>query len=173
VEEPIIVLLPRERLVWSGRSRRVAPTGREWFRVAVGALLVAGPVAAGLSQPDGGFPVVAVVVAAFGLAIAWGPVLWRLRKTRRAVYAVTDQRVLVADRVSGRTREEYLSDLEPPILDPGQDGTGTVTLKRLDASVNVFGVPVPSRNGSVPIELFAVPDAARLCRLIEEAQDWP
>ncbi|EOD65087.1 hypothetical protein [Amycolatopsis vancoresmycina] len=172
MEEPIIVLLPGERLLWSGRSRRVVPTGREWFRMALGSLLVAGPVAAGLSDPAGGFPVVAAVFAAFGLAIAWGPVLWRLRTTRRAVYTVTDQRVLVADRVSGRTREEYLSDLEPPILDPGQDGTGTLTLRRLDASVNVFGVPVPVRNGSVPIELFTVPDAARLCRLIEEEQDW-
>ncbi|MEV4055462.1 hypothetical protein AB0J55_30020 [Amycolatopsis sp. NPDC049688] len=171
MEEPIIVLLPGEHLLWSGRSRRVVPTGGEWFRVVLGPLLVAGPVAAALSDSVGGLPVV-VVLAAFGLAIAWGPVVWRLRTRRRAVYAVTDQRVVVADRVSGRTREEYLSDLEPPILDPGQDGTGTVTLKRLDASVNVFGVPVPSRNGAPAIELFTVPDAARLCRLIEEEQAW-
>ncbi|MEV6828831.1 hypothetical protein [Amycolatopsis sp. NPDC051102] len=171
MEEPIIVLLPSERLVWSGRSRRVVPTRGEWFRMVLGSLLVAGPVAAALSDSAGGFPVV-VVFAAFGLVIAWGPVLWRLRTRRRAVYAVTDQRVLVADSVSGRTREEYLSDLEPPVLDPGQGSTGTVTLKRLDATVNVFGVPVPSRSGTAPIELFAVPDAARLCRLIEEAQDW-
>ncbi|MET8849423.1 hypothetical protein [Amycolatopsis sp. NPDC004625] len=170
MEEPIVVLLPGERLLWSGRSRRVAPVGREWFRLAVGAILVSGPLAAGLPEPDGGFPVMAVVVAVFGLVLAWGPVLWRLRSTRRAVYAVTDRRVLVADRVSGRTREEYLIDLERPVLRPGQDGTGTLTLKRWDASANFFRAPVGSRKEWLPIELFTVPDAARLCGLIEAEQ---
>ncbi|MEU4246382.1 hypothetical protein AB0F15_03130 [Amycolatopsis sp. NPDC026612] len=169
--EPIIVLEPGERLLWSGLPQRIALTGLEWFRLVFGSVMVAGfAAAAGLPVPDGEFPVVTVVLAVIGLAVVGGPVLWRLRTTRRAVYAVTDQRVVVADRVSGRTRRsEYLSDLEPPFVGLGQDGAGTLTLTRRDASTNLLGVSVPVRGAPAPIELF-VPEADGLCALIVQAQ---
>ncbi len=171
MDEPIIALEPGERLLWSGRPQRVFPTGLEWFRIVAGSVVVAGfAAAAGLPVPDGGFPVVIAVMAAIGLAVVGAPVLWRLRRTRRAVYAVTDQRIVVADCVSGHTRtSEYLSELEAPAVQHGRDGAGTLTFTRRDAFMNVLGVPVPVRNGAAPIELF-VPDVDELWTLIVEAQ---
>ncbi|MEV6445653.1 hypothetical protein [Amycolatopsis sp. NPDC051716] len=167
MDEPLIALEPGERLLWSGRPRRIAPTGLEWYRIVFGSVMVAGFAAVGLPALG-----VAVTLGIAGLAVVWAPVLWRLRTTRREVYAVTDQRVVVADRVSGRTRAyEYLSELEPPVVRRGQDGGGRLTLTRRDASVNLLGYSMPTRSGSAPIELFDVPDADGLGALIVRAQD--
>ncbi|KDN23154.1 hypothetical protein [Amycolatopsis rifamycinica] len=172
MDEPIIALEPGERLLWSGRPRRVTPTGLEWYRIVFGAVMVSGlAVAIGLPVTGGVVPVPLVVVAAVGLAIVVGPVLWRLRTTRHAVYAVTDQRVVVADSVSGRTRAyEYLENLELPVVRRGRNGIGTLTFTRLDASVHVFGYAVPKRHQPAPIEMFAVPDADGLRELIVREQ---
>jgi hypothetical protein len=167
VDEPLIGLEPGERLLWSGRPQRIAPTGLEWYRIVIGSVMVSG-FAAAIGLPA---PVPAVVLATIGLTVVWGPVLWRLRTTRRAVYAVTDQRVVVADRVSGRTRAyEYLSELELPVVRRGKDGSGMLTLTRQDASVNVLGVSVPKRHQPAPIELHAVPDVDGLRELIVQEQ---
>ncbi|WP_410616015.1 hypothetical protein [Amycolatopsis sp. lyj-109] len=175
MDEPLIALEPGERLLWSGRPQRVAPTRFEWYRIAFGSVMVSGfAIAAGLPVPDGGFPVATVVVAVIGLAVVAGPVLWRLRRTRRAVYAVTDQRVVVADRGSGRTRtSEYLSNLDRPVVWPGRHFTGTVSFVRRDATTNVLGVSVPVRGAGGPIELFAVLEAERVRELVvrEQAAD--
>ncbi|MFF1609339.1 hypothetical protein ACFVYA_16275 [Amycolatopsis sp. NPDC058278] len=168
MDEPLIALEPGERLLWSGRPRRIAPTGLEWYRIVFGSVMVSGVAAAiGLSAPG-----VAVTLGIAGLAVVWGPVLWRLRTTRREVYAVTDQRVVVADRVSGRTRAyEYLSELEPPVVRRDQDGGGRLTLTRRDASVNLLGYSMAKRGQPAPIELFDVPDVDGLGALIVRAQD--
>ncbi|WP_410670704.1 hypothetical protein [Amycolatopsis sp. cmx-4-68] len=167
MNEPLIALEPGERLLWSGRPQRSAPTGLEWYRIVFGSVMVSG-FAAALGLPA---PVAAAILGTVGLAVVWGPVLWRLRTTRREVYAVTDQRVVVADRVSGRTRAyEYLSELEPPVVRRGEDGTGMLTLTRQDASVSVFGYSVPKRHQPPPIELHAVPDVDGLRELIVREQ---
>ncbi|QKV78540.1 hypothetical protein [Amycolatopsis sp. Hca4] len=167
MDEPLIALEPGERLLWSGRPRRVAPTGLEWYRVGFGSVMVSG-FAAAIGLPA---PAPAVTLGSLGLAVVWGPVLWRLRTTRREVYAVTDQRVVVADRVSGRTRAyEYLSALEPPVVRRDQDGSGRLTLARRDASVHLLGHSVPKRRQPAPIELFDVPDVDGVRDLIVQEQ---
>ncbi len=172
MDEPLIALEPGERLLWSGRPQQVRPTRLEWFRLVFGSVMVSGlAVAAGLPVPDGGFPVLTVLLTTIGLTAVGGPVHWRLRTTRRAVYAVTDQRVVVADGVSGRIRaEEYLSELEPPVAGFGPDGAGTLSFTRRDATVNVLGVPVPVRGAAGPVQLFGVPDPHRLGELVEREQ---
>ncbi|MDS0131909.1 MULTISPECIES: hypothetical protein [unclassified Amycolatopsis] len=167
MDEPLIALEPGERLLWSGRPRRIAPTGLEWYRLVFGSVMVSGfAVAIGLPAPGA-----AVTFGSIGLAIVWAPVLWRLRTTRRAVYAVTDQRVVVADRVSGRIRTcEYLSDLESPVVRRDQDGGGRLTLTRRDGSVYLLGYSLPKKGQPAPIELFDVPDVDGLRDLIVHEQ---
>jgi len=167
VDEPLIALEPGERLLWSGRPRRIAPTGLEWYRIAFGSIMVSA-----LALPIGASSLgAAVTFGSIGLAVVWGPVLWGLHKTRREVYAVTDQRVVVADRVSGDTRvSEYLSDLESPVVRREQGGGGRLTLTRRDASVYLLGYSMPKRGGPAPIELFDVPDVDGLRELIVQEQ---
>jgi hypothetical protein len=160
VGEPIIVLEPGERLLWSGRPHRVVPTGFEWFRLVFGTVLVVG---AAVVLPG------AVVLVAPVSALLSGPVLWRLWTTRRAVYAVTDQRVVAADRVSGHTRR--WADLSiPAITSLGADGFGTLTFHPPYATVDILGFGLPKQNQPPPIALFAVPDAEGLRELIAQVR---
>ncbi|MEU8634443.1 hypothetical protein AB0C38_19865 [Amycolatopsis sp. NPDC048633] len=171
MDEPLIVLLPGERLLWSGRPRRVVPTGLEWFRLAFGSVLVA-VFAVVLPVWDGRISFMGVVIVTFGLAFVCAPVVVRLWTTRRAVYAVTDQRVVVADRATGRILT--WGDLRLPTVTPlGRDGLGTLTFPVRGGSVDVLGYSVPKRHQPAPIELFAVPDAEGLRELIvqEQAED--
>ncbi|WP_284744190.1 hypothetical protein [Amycolatopsis sp. RTGN1] len=173
MDVPLIVLEPGERLLWSGRPQRVVPTGLEWYRLVFGSILVSVVFAAlGLPFPDGRVPVMFVVSVTVGLAFVWVPVIVRLRATRRSVYAVTDQRVVVADRVSGRIRT--WTDLVLPTVTPiGHDGLGNLTFPVPGGSADVFGSAVPVKGAPAPIEMFAVPDARGLRDLIvqEQAED--
>jgi hypothetical protein len=166
VDVPLIVLSPGERLLWSGRPQRIVPTGLEWYRLVFGSILVSVLFAAlGLPFPDGRVPVMFVVLVTVGFAAVWVPVILRLRATRRAVYAVTDQRVVVADRVSGRIRT--WTDLVPPTVTPiGHDGLGNLTFPVPGGSADIFGYAVPVKGAPAPIELFAVPEAEQLRELI-------
>ncbi|MEU0796793.1 hypothetical protein ABZ342_42600 [Amycolatopsis sp. NPDC005961] len=161
MDEPIIVLEPGEWLLWSGRPQRVVPTGLEWFRLVFGTVPAA--VFAVVTFPGG------LTLVVLALAAVWGPVLWRLWTTHRAVYAVTDQRVVVADRVSGYTRTWM--DLTTPVTSPGRGGLGKLTFHPPVVTVDIFGFGLPSRNQQRPIVLFAVPDAGGLRDLIVQAQD--
>jgi hypothetical protein len=171
VDVPIIVLLPGERLLWSGRPQRIAPTGFEWYRIVFGSVLVTVFAATGLPFPDGGISFFGVVAVTFGLAIVCGPVAVRLWATRRAVYAVTDQRIVVADRVSGRTRVWADLGFSPPTVTRlGHDGLGTLTFPTPGGTVDIRGYSVPVRHRPPPIQLVAVPDAEGLRDLIMEEQ---
>jgi hypothetical protein len=171
VDAPLIVLLPGERLLWSGRPQRIVPTGLEWYRLVFGSVLVSVFAATGLPFPDGRISFFGVVVVTFGFAIAWGPVIVRLWATRRAVYAVTDQRVVVADRVSGRIRVWADLGFSPPTVTPlGHDGLGTLTFPTPGGTVNIGGHSAPVRHRPPPIELVAVPEAEGLRDLIVQEQ---
>jgi hypothetical protein len=170
VDEPIIVLLPGERLLWSGRPQRIAPAGFEWYRIGFGSVLVAA-FAVAVPFADGRITFFGVFVVLFGLAIVCGPVAFRLWTTHRAVYAVTDQRIVVADRVSGRTRVWGDLGFSPPTVTPlGPGGLGTLTFPTPGGTVDIGGYSVPVRHRPPPIELVAVPDAEGLRDLIMEEQ---
>jgi hypothetical protein len=172
VYEPFIALLPGERLVWSGRPQRVAPTGIEWF------LPAAGTVAAGLFAlvepiPDREFPFVNVIVAVLTFAGAWGVVLTRMWAARRSVYAVTDQRVLVADRVSGRILTAAdLGAYPPSVTWLGRGGLATLTFTDPDLVLDILGYSLPVRfqGRRSPIKFVAVAEPERIRELIEAAQ---
>ncbi|WP_410587881.1 hypothetical protein [Amycolatopsis sp. lyj-23] len=165
--EPSIVLEPGERLLWSGRPLRIALTGLEWYRVAFGAVLVVVVFAAhGMPFANGPVPLFDVAFVLCGLAVTWVPVGRRVWVTRRAVYAVTDERIVVADRGTGRTRaSEYRSALAPPVVRIGRDGTATLSFTRRDAPGAALGVPMRRRRPA--IRLFAVPAVEELRELTE------
>ncbi|MEV6874330.1 hypothetical protein [Amycolatopsis sp. NPDC051128] len=163
MDEPLIVLEPGERLLWSGRPRRVVPVGWEWCRLVVGSFLMAVIISlAGVHV----LPVLAWFV------IVWVPVLVRLWTTYRATYAVTDQRVVVADRISGHTRK-WMEVTTPAVTSLRGDGVGTLTFHPLFETVDILGFGLPKQNQPRPIALFAVPDAEELRDLIvgERAAD--
>ena len=170
--EPFIALLPGEGLLWSGRPQRVAPTGIEWFVPAVGT------VAAGLFAwlhfvPDQEFPFVNEIVAVLTLASVWGMVLARMWVAGRAVYAVTDQRILIAHRVSGRILTAAdLGTYPPSVTWLGRGGLGTLTFTDPDLVLDVLGYSVPVRfqGRRSPIKFVAVAEPERIRELIEVAQ---
>ncbi|MFG1639880.1 hypothetical protein ACGFMK_06315 [Amycolatopsis sp. NPDC049252] len=159
MEEPIIVVQPGERLLWSGRPRRVVPVGWEWCRLGAGSFLVAVIIS---------FTGLYVLPVLVWLAIVCGPVAFRLRTTYRAVYAVTDQRVVVADRISGHTRR-WMEVTTPVVTSLRGDGVGTLTFHPLFETVDILGFGLPKKNQPRPIALFAVPDVKRVYGLIVRA----
>lgn len=169
MDVPIIVLLPGERLLWSGRPQRIAPTGLEWFRIVFGSVLVAA-FAIAVPFADGRISFFGVFVVLFGLAIVCGPVAFRLWTTHRAVYAVTDQRVVVADRISGHTRK-WMEVTSPVITSLRGAGAGTLTFHPLLETVDILGFGLPKQNQPRPIALFAVPDVKKVYGLIVRALD--
>ncbi|MEU0533124.1 hypothetical protein [Amycolatopsis tolypomycina] len=173
MDVPGNVLLPGERLLWSGRPRRITLQGLDWYQLASGVVWVSVVATSALvfgrsSQTH----YIGAVFAFCGLAAAWAPVAGRLWAMRRAVYAVTDRRVVVADGVSGRTRvSAYLGALPPPVARPGRDGAGTVTFGGPAGLLGVLaGAQTKTRSMPVPIVLVAVPEAERVRDLIARAQ---
>ncbi|WP_410623702.1 hypothetical protein [Amycolatopsis sp. cmx-8-4] len=75
---PMNVLMPGERLLWSGRPQRVVFDGQDWYRLVFG--LVWGSLALGTPlSAHGRLLLVSPIFAAFGLAVAWGPIVIRQR----------------------------------------------------------------------------------------------
>ncbi|MDQ7804947.1 PH domain-containing protein [Amycolatopsis sp. A133] len=175
MDVPMKVLLPGEQLLWSGRPQRIAPRGLDWYSLAFGVVWVSVIAASGIGfGREGRTFYIGAAFAVFGLATAWGPVIGRLWALRRAVYAVTDQRVVVADGVSGRTRASaYLRALPPPVTQPREDGVGTVTFGEAGGLLSLFGgaqATAGSKSSQVPIVLVAVPEAERVRDLIARGQ---
>ncbi|WP_326944120.1 hypothetical protein OG439_29980 [Amycolatopsis sp. NBC_01307] len=171
---PTNVLMPGERLLWSGRPRRVAFDGQDWYRLVFG--LVWGFLTLGIPLfGHARFLIVSPIFAAFGLAVAWGPIVIRQRALRRAVYAVTDRRVVVADRVSGRIRASaYLGALPPPVVRAGRAGAGAVTFGSTDGLLgSLTGAANPGAFLARSVRLVGLPDAEYVRDLIAQAQARP
>ena len=160
-------LLPGERLLWWGQPQRLTLTLLDWGQFAVGLLWGIATVVIPLARHDP-LSFFSWVVGLGGLASFWGAVAARVRARRSVAYLLTDRRIVLADRLSGRTRvSAYLGTLPPPVVRIRQDGSGTIVFR----SSSRFG-PVPARS-SVSLlmtGLVAVPEAGRVRDLIVAAQ---
>ncbi|MEV5716373.1 hypothetical protein AB0L41_20970 [Amycolatopsis mediterranei] len=166
MDVPADGLLPGERLLWWGQPQRLTPTLLDWGQFAIGLLWGIAAVVIPLARHDP-LSFFSWVVGVGGLA-SWGAVAARVRARRSVAYLVTDRRIVLADRFSGRTRASaYLGTLPPPVVRIRQDGSGTIVFR----SSARFG-PVPARS-SVSLlmtGLVAVPEAGRVRDLIAWAQ---
>jgi hypothetical protein len=161
---PANILLPGERLLWSGRPQRAV------FKASDGALLAFGLVwaAAGLVLPvlsRGRISPFEATVGALGFLVVVGAVAARQWVLRRVGYALTDRRLVVADRISGRTRASaHLGALRSPVARTGRSGLGSVTFGQ------VGGLTAVGKFSLVSVELLAIPDAEHVRDLIAQAR---
>ena len=159
--------MPGERLLWWGRPQRLTPTQAEWCQLAMGLLwgIVTIVVPVAKHEPLSLF---GWAVGVGGVVFLWGAVFVGVRARRSVTYVVTDRRILLVDRFSGKTRASaYAGTLPPPVARIRPDGSGTIVFRRTRG----FG-SVPSL-ASVPLlvsGLVAVPEAGRVRDLIASAQ---
>lgn len=167
MDVPANVLLPGERLLWSGRPQRLVLARFDWYQFAFGLLWAIATIVHSVAKPEP----LSFFDWAFGvggIAFVWVPLVARLRGRRGVEYVVTDRRIVLADRFSGRTRASvYLGTLPPPVARIRRDGSGTVDFGRF---VRIPGVSSPSSVSLLVTGLVAVPEAGRVRDLIAWAQ---
>jgi hypothetical protein len=167
VDVPTKVLLPGERLLWSGRPQRLTLARFDWYQFAFGLFWGIATIVVPVARHDP-MSFFAWAVGVGGLAFAWVPVVARLRGRRGVEYVVTDRRIVLADRFSGSTRASvYLGTLPPPVARIRQDGSGTIDFGRFSRAPLV---PAPSSMPLMLTGLVAVPEAGRVRDLIAWAQ---
>ncbi|MDT7799631.1 MAG: hypothetical protein QOI78_3064 [Actinomycetota bacterium] len=144
------VLLPGERLLWSGRPQRLVFARFDWYQFAFGLLWGIATIVVPVARHES-LSFFAWAVGVGGVAFVWVPVVARLRGRRGGEYVVTDRRIVLADRFSGRTRASaYLGTLPPPVARIRQDGSGTIVFGRFSRAP--FAAPsfvgTPDRDGT-------------------------
>jgi len=167
VDVPTNVLLPGERLLWSGRPQRLVLARFDWYQFAFGLLWVIVAIVVPLARHKP-LSLFEWALGVGGVAFVWVPVVVRLRGQRGVEYVVTDRRIVLADRFSGRTRASvYLGTLPPPVARIRRDGSGTVDFGRF---VRAPAMPFSSLGSLMSTGLVAVPEAGRVRDLIAWAQ---
>ncbi|ADJ49470.1 hypothetical protein AMES_7645 [Amycolatopsis mediterranei S699] len=167
MDVPTNVLLPGERLLWAGRSQRLTLVWFDWCQFLIGLLWGIATIVVPVARYDP-MSFFLWVVGLSGLAFTWGMVGARLRARRSVEYVVTDRRIVLADRFSGRIRASaYLGTLPPPVARIRPDGSGTVDFGRFS---RIAPGPGPSSFGLMVTGLVAVPEAGRVRDLIAWAQ---
>ncbi|OXM67800.1 hypothetical protein [Amycolatopsis vastitatis] len=170
MDVPTNVLLPGERLLWSGRPQRLTLARFDLYQFAIGLVWGIATLVVPVARHDP-MSIFEWALGLSGLAFTWGPVVARLRARRRVEYVVTDRRIVLADRFSGRTgASTYLATLPPPVARIRQDGSGTVDFGRFS---RIAPGPGPSSFGLMVTGLVAVPEAERVRDLIARAQARP
>ncbi|MCR6481833.1 hypothetical protein M8542_03290 [Amycolatopsis sp. OK19-0408] len=182
---PTNVLMPGERVLWSGRPRRHPLRFEEWFILGVLGVwtaLLCVLFAATLARQN---PMVYFlpVLLVFSLLPAAALLLGRQRMARSTTYFVTTLRVLaVHERPWRRVRWDYLALVPVPSLREGREGTGTLSFGWPDPAARVMAVfsrPLPGTppsDGSLSprrVEFRGIPDAGQVRELIAEAQGRP
>jgi hypothetical protein len=170
-------LEPGEQILWEGRPLRLAYTFRGSPFVFVFSLLWLGfalfwegSVLSFRSAPPF-FVAWGAMFVLFGLYAAVGRFWVAAREADRTVYMVTNQRVIIrTGAFRERTVELSLGSLPQPQLDEGSGGVGTITFGPIGPYMNYVGGGWPMTRAGSPAALIAIPDAARVFRLIDRAR---
>ncbi|MEU0791773.1 hypothetical protein ABZ342_17025 [Amycolatopsis sp. NPDC005961] len=164
---PSNVLLPGERLLWSGRPQRFTLARFDWLQLVFGLAWLIATIVVPVARHQS-LSFLAWGVGVGGVASQWVPVVVRVRGRRGVEYVVTDRRIVLADRFSGRTRASaYLGTLPPPVVRIRRDGSGTIVFGKFSRAPVV---PPPSVGALMVTGLVAVPEAGRVRDLIAWAQ---
>jgi hypothetical protein len=165
-----------EQIIWEGRPLRLTYTFRGspfvfvFSLVWLGfALFWEGSVLSFENAPPF-FALWGAMFVLFGLYIAVGRFWVAAREADRTWYLVTDRRVIIrTGAFSPRTIELSLGSLPMPQLDEGQRGIGTITFGPISPYTSTFGAGWPGIRAGAPA-FVAIPDAARVFRLIDRAR---
>jgi hypothetical protein len=177
-------LLPDERLLWSARPRPGLQPRSQFLLLVAGAIFligalfwlwqgrIVGPI--DLGDPSGRVVLavrllqgLGLIVPALALAV---PALLDLLVRRRAVYALTDRRVIISSGLSGRqVTSRPLASLTELSLDVRADGSGTIGLgPEVRQASQAFGFTWTSPASTYRIE--GIDDARAVYARILEAQ---
>ncbi|WP_328453478.1 MULTISPECIES: hypothetical protein [unclassified Amycolatopsis] len=107
---------------------------------------------------------------AFGALVFLEPAA-RIVRLRRTTYAITDHRVTATGGLLGPVvRTVYLADLEPPVVHPERNGTGTISFGELEPYLLAharFGHRVKRRH--LPLVLAGIAEPAEVRDLLVQA----
>jgi len=165
-----------EQILWEGRPIRLAYTFRGspfvfvFSLVWLGFMLFwEGSVLSFRSAPPF-FSVWGALLVLLALYASVGRFWVAAREADRTWYTVTDRRIMIrTGAFQQRTVEVSLGALRYPQLEEGPRGIGTITFGPMSPFVAHLGGGWPgSRVGNA--SLIAIPDAARVFRLIDRAR---
>ena len=166
-----------EQILWEGRPIRLAYTFRGSPFMFVFTLLWLGFAlfwegsALTYRNAPPFFAVWGAVFVLFALYAAVGRFWVAAREADRTWYAVTNKRVIIrTGAFRERTVELSLRALPMPQLDEGARGIGTITFGPIGPYMNYVGGGWPGVRAGSPAALIAIPDAARVFRLIDHAR---
>jgi PH (Pleckstrin Homology) domain-containing protein len=165
-----------EQILWEGRPVRLSYTFRGspfvfvFTLVWLGfALFWEGSVLSFRNAPPF-FVLWGAMFVLFGLYIAVGRFFVAAREADRTWYTVTDRRVIIrTGAFQERTVELSLGSLGNPQLEEGPRGVGTITFGPISPYLAHLGGGWPGARTN-NAALIAIPDAARVFRLIDRAR---
>jgi hypothetical protein len=170
-EADSIDLLPGERVLWQGRPIRhplLRPPDAFLipFSLLWSGMVLTGLVATVTRDPGSlGILVILVPFSAIAVYLLVGRFLVRAIASRRARYAVTDQRVVILGGLSGtRVRSAYLDALPPPVVKERPDRSGSVAFGAFPGVGDAFG------RGSGRTGWAIEPSPTLVLRDVEEAR---
>lgn len=169
-------LLPGERLLWAGRPRRRLPfRPGDLYLVPMGLFFAAlafwDPADRSLSDPAS---VAYVLISiALGLYAVFGRFLREMRLRSGLLYAVSDRRVILLETRRRRSEWLELAYLPMLVLDPHEDGRGTLRFDVEDEGDPYFGndyrMWAPSGSNRLGFEDIEHPQM--VCKLIARESD--
>jgi hypothetical protein len=177
-------LMSGEKLVWTGQpdpKKHFSPADRFLipFSLLWGGFAIAWEVAAvaGTSSGDKAFALFGLPFVAVGLYLIFGRFIYKARRKRKTVYAVTDRRVLslAEGRSQGQVDAYFISSLPAVNTRVGRDGTGTIIFGNpgspfwgmANTGWDFFG----SLSGGQPFAFFDIPDASHVSDLITKQRE--
>jgi hypothetical protein len=169
-----------ERVLWTGSpssTRPFLPADAVLIPLTVlwASFAVFWETAAARPGAPGFFMLWGVPFIVIGAYITVGRFFVRARRLASTTYAVTDQRVI--EQVSWprtRTRTSYLSQLDPPVVAVGKDGsTGSLAFGAMPTmmeSIGEAGLPGRYGSGPPPIVLRSIENVRIVRDIIVAAQ---
>jgi hypothetical protein len=178
------LLLPGERIVWSGqpvrhRLLRVEDIFLIPFSLMWGGFAIFWEAAAVTSVRDPFAMVWGVPFVLVGLYLIFGRFVVRAMASRNARYLITDRRVVVTGGATGRAvGTEYLAALPPPVITENEDGSGDLGFGSFPSSFSGYGgFGTRRRSGSsfgyepiMPFRFRDIPDVRHVRDLILASQ---
>ena len=177
------LLLPGERIVWSGepirhRLLRIEDAYLIPFSLLCGGFAIFWEAGAVISARDPFAVLVGLPFLLVGLYLIFGRFVVRAMASRKARYLVTDRRVVVTGGATGRAvGTAYLAGLPPPVITENEDGSGDLAFGMFPSGFGYRGLGTRRHPGwslgfepIMPFRFRDIPDVVRVRDLIVAGQ---